>query len=306
MLGWRRRALRAGAWVALALLVLLGASELAVRAFGALSFPLYRADPYVGYWPAPGQSGRFLNKNRWVFNERSMGVAEAFRPGPGRDVLLVGDSIVLGGNPLDQDEKLGPRLTRITGHRHWPLSAGSWALLNEVHFLKRNMDVVEKSDALVFVLNSEDFAQASSWACDITHPREHPRVAIAYLIRKYLIPERQCLAGVPPELKVPAADWKEAWRELLSDARVRGKPVDVWLYPTREESLRPELMRTRLEAVAAQLRMQGLSDKLVLRSLGRDSRWMGMTYIDVIHPDAAGVGVLAEIMANPSLATLLP
>lgn len=306
MLCWRRRAVRASAGVVLTLLMVVVASELAVRAFGAISFPLYGADPDVGYWPAPAQSGSFLNKNRWVFNERSMGVAEAFQPGPGRDVLLVGDSIVLGGNPLDQSEKLGPRLTQRTGDRHWPVSAGSWALLNEVHFLKRNMDVVEKTDALVFVFNSEDFGQASSWACDITHPREYPSFALAYLIRKYVIPERQCLTGAPPQLKVPAADWKVAWREFMSDARVRDKPVDVWLYPTREESLRPELMRVRLESVAMQLRMEGLSDKLVLHSLARDSRWPRMTYIDAIHPDAAGVGLLAEIMATPSPATLVP
>lgn len=302
MLWWNRRAWRVSASVVLATLIV---TELAVRAGGLLSFPLYLADPYVGYWPAPGQSGSFLNRNRWFFNDRSMGVEEPFRPGPQRDVLLVGDSIVLGGNPLDQAQRLGPRLTKLTGHQHWPLSAGSWALLNEIHVLKRNMDIVERSDAIVFVLNSEDFGQASSWACDITHPREQPAVALVYLVRKYVMPGRQC-ASTPQALQVPVADWRVEWRELMSDSRLRGKQVDVWLYPTYEESRRPELLRARLESVATELRMQGLSANLGLRSLGRDSRWRNVTYSDPIHPDAAGVGVLSTIMAHPSPETLLP
>lgn len=285
---------------------LLLAAEWMVRACGAVDFPLYQADADVGYWPAPGQSGNFLNKNRWFFNERSMGVAEAFRPGRRRDVLLIGDSIVLGGNPLDQAEKLGPRLTQRTGDQHWPLSAGSWALLNELHMLKRNMDVVEHSDAIVLVLNSADFDQPSSWACDITHPRERPRVALLYLARKYLGIGPQCAGEGPGDLKVPAADWKKAWREFMSDARLRGKPVTVWLYPTREESLNMGLLRERLESVGAQLRMEGLSDTLTVRSVGRDRRWAGATYIDGIHPNAASVGTLSEILASPGPESLVP
>jgi len=292
------------AWVVLTVLGGLLIAEVVVRACGMLNFPLYQADAHVGYWPSPGQSGSFLNKNRWFFNERGMGVAEAFQPDHRRDVLLIGDSIVLGGNPLDQADKLGPRLSLRTGDPHWPLSAGSWALLNEIHVLRRNMDVVEQSDAMVFVLNSADFDQASSWACDLTHPRERPRVALFYLARKYLAIGPQCESS-PQELQVPAADWKVAWQAFMSDARVRGKPVDVWLYPTREESLNPDLLRVRLESVAALLRLN-VPGKLIVRSIGRDSRWAGATYVDGIHPDAASVGLLAEIMATPSPATLVP
>lgn len=299
---WRKRAWRV---IALTVLAVLLVAEVAVRACGMLNFPLYQADSDVGYWLAPGQSGSFLNRNRWFFNERGMGVAEAFQPGQRRDVLLVGDSIVLGGNPLDQAGKLGPRLTQRTGEHYWPLSAGSWALLNELHALKRSMDVVEQSDAIVFVLNSADFDQASSWACDLTHPLERPRVGLIYLARKYLAIGPQC--GNPPEeLTVPKADWKVAWREFMSDDRVRGKPVNVWLYPTREESLNPDLLRARLESVGTQLRMEGLFGNLILRSVGRDSRWARAVYIDGIHPDAASVGILSEVMASPSPATLVP
>lgn len=301
---WRgARALRIGAWGALAVLIV---AEVAVRACGLVSFPLYRADAYIGYWASPGQSGRFLNKNRWVFNERSMGVAEAFRPDRRPDVLLIGDSIVLGGNPLDQADRLGPRMMKLTGHQHWPVSAGSWSLLNELHFLKRNMDIVAGSDVLRFVLNSADFEHASSWSCEITHPRERPHIALMYVIKKYVFASSQCSSITPADLKVPAGDWRVAWRELMSDVRVQGKPVEVWLYPTRDESLNVALLRTRLEAFGTQLRVPGLSGLLVVRSLGRDHRWPGLTYADAIHPDVAGVGLLSVMMSFPSPETILP
>lgn len=302
MVYWNRRAWRAGSLSIMAVLVL---AEFVARICGLLEFPIYRADAYVGYWPAPGQSGRFLNRNHWAFNEHSMGVAQAFQPSLRKDVLLVGDSIVLGGNPLDQSERLGPRLTRETGNQHWPVSAGSWSLLNEIHFLKRNMDVVEQTDALVFVLNSADFAQPSSWTCDVTHPLERPNWALPFLVRKYLFAGQQCQRA-SDVLAVPESDWQAEWMDLMQDARVRGKPVEVWLYPTKLESQHAELLRERLESVAVRLQVWASPSTIAIRSLSRDRRWSGVRYVDAIHPDAASVGVLAQIMANPDSETLIP
>ncbi len=61
----------------------------------------------------------------------------------------------------------------------WPISAGSWALRNELAYLRVNPDVVTQIDALVFVFNSGDFAEASSWKCELTHPRTKPNLAWA-------------------------------------------------------------------------------------------------------------------------------
>jgi len=80
-----------------------------VRAFGAVDFALNQADAQISYIPAANQQGSFLNKNRWQFNALHMG-APAFAPNPARDVLLVGDSVVYGGNPYAEPDRLGPRL----------------------------------------------------------------------------------------------------------------------------------------------------------------------------------------------------
>ncbi|MFZ3026968.1 hypothetical protein, partial [Rhodoferax sp.] len=84
-------------------------AEGAVRAFGLVGFPLYAANAQIGYIPAASQQGSFLNKNDWQFNALHMG-APAFKPDAARDVLLLGDSVVFGGNAYRQPERLGPAL----------------------------------------------------------------------------------------------------------------------------------------------------------------------------------------------------
>jgi hypothetical protein len=95
-------------WLLLALAAL-PVAEGGVRAFGLVDFPLYEANAQIGYIPAANQEGSFLNKNAWQFNALHMG-APAFAPNPARDVLLVGDSLVYGGNAYRQSERLGPTL----------------------------------------------------------------------------------------------------------------------------------------------------------------------------------------------------
>src|ERR1700749_2777557 len=87
---------------------LIGAAEVATRLTGVADFPLYRADADLGYVLAPDQKGAFLNKNHWVYNEKSQG-AGPWHPNGKTDLLLLGDSLVLGGNPVDQPDRLGPQ-----------------------------------------------------------------------------------------------------------------------------------------------------------------------------------------------------
>ena len=85
------------------------AGELVVRYKGMVDFPLYDANSVIGYIPSANQKGSFLNKHTWEFNSLHMGSTD-FLTSPATDILLIGDSIVLGGNPLGQSERLGPQL----------------------------------------------------------------------------------------------------------------------------------------------------------------------------------------------------
>lgn len=290
------------AFIGLGLLTV--AIEVCIRATGATEFPLYYADNEVGYIPAPGQSGAFLNRNSWHFNDKSMGTARPFAEHGPRDVLLIGDSIVLGGNTMDQSVKLGPVLSELQGRMHWPISAGSWALLNEIRYLQHHPEVVSQFNEFEFIVNSEDFGQASSWACETTHPRNRPSFALVYLIQKYLIKLEPC--GIPPDhLMVSPGDWQEELRTVLNTSVIRGKRVTIWLYPTLNETKDVRLRISRLESNTLSLSnaMTGVSYHIY--SLARHPRWREVEYADDIHPSAKGIKTMAEIMSNGERTAML-
>jgi hypothetical protein len=160
------------------------ASEWLLRLFRVDDVILYRKDAQVGYIPIANQTGRFFNRIRFVFNDRSMGVGEPFDLKPA-DVILIGDSIVNGGVQIDQPERLGPQLQAILERRVWPLSAASWALGNELKALYQIPDF-NRAAAIVFVNNYDDFRTPSVWKNDIEHPARKPRLVSLYVLRKLL------------------------------------------------------------------------------------------------------------------------
>jgi hypothetical protein len=68
---------------------------------------------------------------------------------------LIGNSIVLGGNPFNHQDKLGPLLEKDLGGRYtiWSAAAGGWSNINEMTYLDRNTDVVSerrRSDSRIY------------------------------------------------------------------------------------------------------------------------------------------------------------
>lgn len=280
--------------IAIGLMLCLTLIEIAIRLSGIVDFPLYDANNKIGYIPKPNQSGSFLRSHDWQFNSLSMGAPE-FKPTASVDVLLIGDSVVLGGNPYRQADRLGPQLQKISGENVWPISAGSWALRNELHYLNSHLTVVSSIDQLIFVLNSADFEEASSWSCEETHPRSHPVYATAYVIKKYLYNWSPCKA-TPVDLKVPSGDWKAELKEFLQNNPTIGKKVSFFLYPDKAEATNETLRAQKLEDYATELAVSGAEE---IFSVGRDPRWNELFYRDGIHPTEKGTEVLAHIIHSP-------
>ncbi|GGX14328.1 hypothetical protein GCM10007242_20920 [Pigmentiphaga litoralis] len=276
---------------------LLIVAEIATRQLGLLDFPLYEANADIGYVPKPNQQGAFLNKNDWQFNSRSMGAPE-FEPGPGPNVLLVGDSIVDGGNPYRQQERLGPLTQKAlapSGVKVWPIAAGSWSLRNELKWLQRNPDVVDRVDEVVFLLGSNDFGDASSWSCEFSHPRSHPTSSLWFLFNKYVYRLEPC--GTPPDaLKVPQGDVHAELERFMS---AFGKKTTVVLYATAEESRNPAERARSFEPARQLLRSVGVRDPVVIAD---DARWSPDCYKDSVHPKPSAMPVLADILAPHILA----
>ena len=71
--------------------------EVALRLTGMIDFPLYDVDDEIGYIVKPSQSGTFMLSHDWVFNDRSMGTSFRWDPTKKPNLLLIGNSIVMGG-----------------------------------------------------------------------------------------------------------------------------------------------------------------------------------------------------------------
>lgn len=268
-------------------------AEIGVRMAGMVDFPVYEANSVVGYIPAANQSGAFLNKNVWQFNSRHMGAA-SFQPGRRANVLLVGDSLVLGGNAYRGDDRLGPSLQAVLPQsaRVWPISAGSWALRNELAWLRANPDVVDAVDALVFLVNSGDFDEASSWSCELTHPTHKPAFALRYLFEKYVYAFTPCNGTVPPALQVPRGNLAQELQAFLTGKAHR--VLFVWYADKAEQA--DAVLRTSKQA--AQLAMLHRGGAKLMLSVAEDARWSAAFYKDSIHPTPQGNRVLADIIRD--------
>lgn len=270
---------------------IVGGGETAVRIAGLVDFPLYEANNRIGYILKPNQSGSFMNSHDWAFNEISMGTARRFAPSEKTDVLLIGDSLVLGGNPYRQEDRLGPQLETVSGDVIWPISAGSWGIQNELEYLTEHPEVVASVDRIVFLVNSGDFDKPSSWALETTHPTHPPFSALWYLIEKNVIKPK---SDVRPEMLVQV---KEPYAEFQRFASNYSKPIDMWLYPDKPELADPALLDQHFSPIISKLQSMNLSN-VTLHYVKDIEGWKPEFYRDGIHPSPEGTKALAKAIAG--------
>jgi lysophospholipase L1-like esterase len=283
---WLRRSL-------VGVVALLAVSEGLVQVSGILDVPLYRADNRIGYIIAPNQSGSYLHLHDFHFNELSMAAPVPFQADRAHfNLLLIGDSIVLGGNPFREEERLGPRLAEQTGWHVWPISAGSWALQNELEYLDRHPDVVKAVDAVAIVSNSGDFEGPSSWASELTHPTHRPFPGLVYVFKKYV-------SGVqppesPPQLLVAKRNWRV---DLARFAATTDTPIFIFLYPDHEEDQQANLLRQRLYVYRPDIE-KAVDGRAAIINVADAPQWNPDLYRDAVHPSVAGNIALAGIIAR--------
>ena len=128
--------------IGMILIILLGISEIALRFFfGFCNAPLYVSDPDFEYVLAPNQY-RYRFQNLVKTNAFSMR-SEAIMASDTTVVLLIGDSVINGGNPTDQADLASTILEKqLSEHyqqsiRVLNISAGSWGPDNAFAFLKK-------------------------------------------------------------------------------------------------------------------------------------------------------------------------
>ncbi|HYD32650.1 MAG TPA: hypothetical protein VEB64_17545 [Azospirillaceae bacterium] len=291
--------------IALGVVVALLLAETGTRLLKLGDYPLFDVDDGIGYLPSPNQAGAYLWAYDWVFNDRSMGTG-AWKPTPGFNVFLIGDSIVYGGNFIRQSERIGSVMEAHFGGKVkvWPASAPSWALLNELEYIRRNEDIFDKIDAAVFVLNSADFGQPSRWASDLHNPRSKPLLLAPYTLEKYgfgkSLGELLSLSAPPPPAPSPAfnEDWPAAWTaQLKRFAGILNGPILVVFHPTTEELADAGSYEEKFSPARKALAALGI-EHLTLLELRDEGIWNKGYYKDQIHPRAEGYRVIGDLIAS--------
>jgi hypothetical protein len=287
--------------------------ELGPRIIGLVSFPIYELDQDYKYIVKPNQRGAFLNYNDWVINDARMPIASEFTSNQHPNVLLIGNSIVFGGNPYKQSEKLTPLLQQILGDklRIWPIAAGGWTQENEMAYLKKYPAPLNSADYVVWEYMSGGLSGPTPWAGEYTSPTQKPVVASWYVFWRYVYPWLMSTISVharpdPHAVELPVngpADRSnaEAFREFLegiarhSNHKTRGF---IWLFPSRSE-----LMTTHagMEWLPERRTIEDIARESGLRitDLSKAAEWTETLYKpDGIHPTPEGNHVLAKFLAQ--------
>jgi len=283
--------------------VLWVAAELKVRQQGVVNFPLYDVDQEIGYIPRPNQKGVYLNRISWEVNEKNM-TSGPWKPNQKLDLLLIGDSIVWGGQDYRHEQKLGPQLqAQLPDWSVWSVGASSWSIWNEIAYLQRNPDVVEAADLILWVLNSGDFGARALFVTDANTPRSRPWNANLYALRKYVLPpafKQWVRGGVrrllpnPQDAMVDTKDSVARLEKFLQELGANGKKTLILLYPRRIELAQGKGALDEFLQTLRGIQSPGLEvlDGRTLEAWGEEN------YRDEIHPTAEGNNRLAHALAK--------
>lgn len=260
--------------------------ELIARALHLADVPVFKSDADIGYIPVEDQSGKFALVNDWFFNNKSMGTDRKIESGQRSGILLVGDSIVLGGNAYSQQQRLGPQLEKFIKTDVWPISAGSWALQNELAYLRKNIELARNFEQIVLILNSDDFGDPSYWKSELTHPTFINISHALFFLNKYFLKfefaRNENMTKVKPRNNI------EDYRYVLDNL---GKPVYIFIYPTKNE-----LLNKNPCSFIPTWMIENYSNNI--SCISDSSDWKSDLYADAIHPNVRGTSVLARILAD--------
>jgi len=309
---WTKRLLFACLFIVLCLI----AGELFARFYVGLGDPpLSIADPKIEYMFKPSSSywrfGNYVHYN--AYSMRSENFPKHKSKPNERRVMLIGDSIINGGNLTDQSELATKRLEKQLSHDlHCPvtvgnISAGSWGPPNEDAYVKRFGFF--DADVVVIVLNSLDASDVPTFkplvGVNPNFPAHKPYSALWEGITRYL-PRYLNLsrfgeqAHPAPEPGIDPKNVKEsmhALRDLIARARKSGAKVFVAQYLTREE------MKGKKLPGYAIIHKTIDKTKATRLTLGptfiANVKHGGHPYRGPIHPNALGQKLIAKALLKP-------
>lgn len=282
---------------------LLCLAEMLVRLSGITNCATYLVDSSIGYIPKPSQQGVFLDRNHWAFNDRSMGTENPWNPTARPNILLIGNSIIMGGNPYDQKDKLGPLLQQDIGEGYavWPIAAGGWTNVNETVYLNRNPDVVQAAHYFIWEYMSGGLSGLTEWKENVW-PKSIPTFETEFVFEHYLLPRiaRLNTNELPRTGSLDAvnlARFEKAVAALSKAAKSKEHGL-LFFYPKKAEYL-SALQGNEWLPERAELERVAHANGLKVVDISRAKEWNERLYRDDgVHPTKLGNAVLAGILAE--------
>jgi lysophospholipase L1-like esterase len=229
--------------------------EILLRLIFGLGNPvLSQADSETGYRFQPNQKifrfGKHIEYNQ--YSQRSEPITPEKSTQKLR-ILMIGDSVLNGGNPTDQHQTITEFLeTKLTQSGHpaeiLNASAGSWGIGNEFAYLRKFG--IFQSDALILQIGTHDLTQPKSTServgYDPNYPDQLPLSAIQEGLIRYLFPSilqslKLKLNSQEIPVVLPQAQYKqfqenlETLKKILTWAKQQNIPVFVLFTPNRED-----------------------------------------------------------------------
>lgn len=173
------------------------ATEIVLRIGLGLGNPvLSQADSYTGYRFQPNQKlsrfGKRIEYNQ--YSQRSNPI-KLEKPQGTLRILMVGDSVLNGGSPIDQAQIITERLKSKLQTSEKPIeilnaSAGSWGIGNHLGYLREFGTF--QSDAVILQIGTHDLTQPTSKSDRVGHdpnyPTHSPVLAMQEAIVRYALP----------------------------------------------------------------------------------------------------------------------
>ncbi len=281
------------------------AIEVAVRAYGLVDFPVYDVDGKIGYIARANQRGSFLNNNDWYFNDKNMPIAQNWDASIRPNILLIGNSVVMGGNSYRQQDKLAPNIQKRLGGRPfvWPIAAGGWTQLNQMaYFAVRHPEIASHADYIAWEYMAGGLSRATPWPGEHVSPTRRPVYATWYLLQRYVAPVIPASSGAR-ELPVTGSAQEvniakfDAAIADLTNGGARGRRGLIWFYPRVAEL---ELAQAGKEWLPERRQIEKIANKhgLGVVDVASNIQWNKSLYRDDgVHPTVAGNDVLASILA---------
>lgn len=267
--------------------VMIMAAAVGCEAFARLGIglgaaPVVVTHPTIEYMFAP-------NQDTWPFHHHfstnEYGMRSPMLASDRRHrVLVLGDSVINGGNLTDQAE-LATTLLSDEANLYLNASAGSWGPENMLAYVKAFGTF--GADRMVLVISSHDLSDYPTFAPlnPTTHPTDRPLIALLEGVTRYLPRLLPIPVAAPPSSEPTRPPSTTAISSLLDISNAAGMRFCIVMHRTLEE--RGKRPPPAFEAIR-ELAPDAIDDGDFLK----DS-----DYRDDIHPNATGQIAIARAIA---------